>query len=76
MGIFWFKIANTFSNHNIDPQVQQLTLDIETEKKEAGQAADSLAEWEEKVKMCKKTQSIISQVPILMIPIWARNVSG
>ena len=41
-------------------QVQQLTLDIDKEKREACQAADLLADWEEKVKTCKKTQSIIS----------------
>jgi len=42
-------------------QVQQLTIDIDKEKREANHAADKLCEWEEKVKTCKKTQSIISQ---------------
>ena len=37
-----------------------MTLDIDKEKREASQAADLLADWEEKVKTCKKTQSIIS----------------
>ena len=41
--------------------MQQLNLDIEKEKREATTAADLLSEWEEKVKTCKKTQSIISQ---------------
>ena len=36
-------------------------MDIDKEKAEANQAAEALAEWEEKLKTCKKTQSLISQ---------------
>ena len=36
-------------------------MDIDKEKAEANQAAEVLADWEEKLKTCKKTQSLITQ---------------
>ena len=59
---FWFKTQSVLvSFDQPEFQVQNLTLDIDKEKREANHAADLLAEWEEKVKTCKRTQSIISQ---------------
>ena len=45
----------------VKDQVRQFAEEIEIEKINSTEAADDLSVWEERVKSCKETQSVLNQ---------------
>ena len=51
----------------VKDHVRQLAEEIEIEKINSTEAADELSIWEERVRSCKETQSVLSQEKVICI---------
>ena len=60
----------------VKEHVKQLAEEIEIEKINSTEAADELSLWEERVKSCKETQSVLSQEKVcILIYIYNQKVA-
>ena len=60
----------------VKEHVKELAEEIEIEKINSTEAADELSLWEERVKSCKETQSVLSQEKVcILIYIYNQKVA-